>query len=97
MGMACAPEEFVQSTLSAIINLTSSSSDFNNFASILHKDLSDSAMLFLMLFTENDEHECCHLLATKIEHCIDLTSKVFPKTVAGLSREEAKFQELKNI
>ena len=73
VGMACTPEEFVQSTLSAIIDLTSSSSDFNNFASILHKDLPGSAMIFPMLFTQNDKHICCHLLAAEIEHLIDLT------------------------
>ena len=52
-------------------------------------------MIFLMFFTENDEH--VHLLTTEIEQCVGLTSKVFPKTVAGLSGAEVKFQDLKTI
>ena len=96
LGLGMTSSEFVSSTLSAIINQSSSCSDFNNFSRTLN-DFPASAITLMRLFSNDKESPCCILLTNLIDGWIKFAGELFPKSVAELSGAELKFQDMKRI
>ena len=89
------PREFVSRFVSKMIDRSSSSNDFNNFAKVM-EEFPDNTSDFLRS-ARGPESKCCVLLTGCVDHWIESSVDEFPKTAAGLSSSEVQFLKKKRI
>lgn len=92
-GMSMSTKAFVSDTLSKLLSKSSSNSDFNNFCRVF--SAFPEAAPTLVKLMDCPDNECFMLLIELVEDWIQYAAELFPRTAAGLSGSELKFQEWK--
>ena len=93
-GLSMTSSAFVADTLSKVLSRSSSSTDFNNFSRVLDAEgfPSQMASSLLKLTASSPKSKCHELLNELIDGWIQHATKVFPRTMTGLSKAELSFQ-----
>ena len=87
-GLGMPAKEFVASTLSYIKKQSSPNLDFNNFSRIINAFPENTGI-------NDQESECCKLLANLVDRWTTYAAEEFPKTAANLSCAASSLIEIR--
>ena len=93
-GLGMSSQEFVGRFIVQLVDWSSSSNDFNNFARVIEEFLTNTINL-LRSMARTPENKCSQLLSMCVDRWVEYSVGEFPKTAAGLSSSEVQFLKKK--